>query len=352
MKRWFAPVFVGLFVCCFFVSVQAQDKHFTQFYASPLTLNPALTGAFDGKFRIAGNYRDQWRNALGEPYQTFSSAIDLRFPIGLARANYKDAAAAGIVFFSDNVPSVDFVTNQLALSGAFHKALDPRSRQYLSVGFQAGIVQRSVNYEELTFSDQFNGENGYDLGSGENLPPNNFSFGDFSVGVNYSFTGKNRTALYVGGAMHHILEPSLSFYDPATDNTPENKLFRRYTAHISYEFPIAERIHLSPRAVVSLQGPHFIANAGTNIRFLIDPFAGIALHVGSWVRPVRDETDAFRMDAVVGMIGLEYNNVLLGVSYDANFTDLSLNRQGQGALEISIAYLGEYENETVICPKF
>jgi hypothetical protein len=58
------------------------------------------------------------------------------------------------------------------------------------------------------------------------------------------------------------------------------------------------------------------------------------------------------MDAVVGMIGLEYNNVLLGVSYDANFTDLSLNRQGQGALEISIAYLGEYENETVICPKF
>ena len=28
---------------------QAQDKHFTQFYASPLTLNPALSRAREGR---------------------------------------------------------------------------------------------------------------------------------------------------------------------------------------------------------------------------------------------------------------------------------------------------------------
>ncbi|MES1226414.1 MAG: type IX secretion system membrane protein PorP/SprF, partial [Bacteroidota bacterium] len=38
----------------------AQDPNFSQFFASPLTLNPALTGKFDGVYRVAGNYRNQW----------------------------------------------------------------------------------------------------------------------------------------------------------------------------------------------------------------------------------------------------------------------------------------------------
>ena len=48
-------------------SVQAQDPAFSQFFASPLTLNPALTGKFNGTLRVAGNYRNQWpqiNNAL------------------------------------------------------------------------------------------------------------------------------------------------------------------------------------------------------------------------------------------------------------------------------------------------
>ena len=46
-----------LTVCVALVStVNAQDPNFSQFFASPLTLNPALTGKFDGTFRVAGNY--------------------------------------------------------------------------------------------------------------------------------------------------------------------------------------------------------------------------------------------------------------------------------------------------------
>src|ERR1700684_3485651 len=40
--------------------VRAQDPAFSQFFASPLTLNPALTGKFNGIVRVAGNYRNQW----------------------------------------------------------------------------------------------------------------------------------------------------------------------------------------------------------------------------------------------------------------------------------------------------
>ena len=42
----------------------AQDPHFTQYFTSPLTLNPALTGLVQGDLRFAANYRQQWASTL------------------------------------------------------------------------------------------------------------------------------------------------------------------------------------------------------------------------------------------------------------------------------------------------
>src|SRR6478609_983154 len=53
----------------------AQDPNFSQFFASPLTLNPALTGKFDGVFRIAGNYRNQWPT-ISNAYNTKTVSLD------------------------------------------------------------------------------------------------------------------------------------------------------------------------------------------------------------------------------------------------------------------------------------
>lgn len=330
----------------------AQDPQFSQFYGSPLTLNPALTGAFDGTYRVGVIYRDQWRRVLENPYQTYSAAVDLRFGFDQRKGRARDFAAMGLLFFADKVSGLDFSTNQISLSAAFHKALDPRNSQYLSLGLQGAISQRNLNYEDLYFSDQFNGVDSYNDLSGENLPANNFSYADFAVGLNYSLAPKQKTGLFLGLAMHHFFRPSLSFYDSSEDDYPENKLFPKYSAQINVQLPLGDKVQFLPRALAAAQGPHFVANAGASFRFQLSNRGGLALHLGSWVRPVKDVDDVFRMDAVVGMVGLEYNNVLFGVSYDAHLTDLATARQGQGALEISIAYLGNYDNDTVLCPKF
>ena len=57
---------------------KAQDPHFSQFFASPLTLNPAFTGKFDGSWRLAANHRDQWPS-IPKAYVTTSASFD--FPI-------------------------------------------------------------------------------------------------------------------------------------------------------------------------------------------------------------------------------------------------------------------------------
>lgn len=164
------------------IAGKAQDQHFTQFFASPLTLNPALTGTFDGKYRVAFIYRDQ------DPYKTFAGAIDLRFNMRNIGKRYKDAFGVGMVFYNDKVPEVGYSNNQINVSGGFHKSLSPRNDQFLSLGAQAGISQRNFSYGNLFFEDQFSGSSGYDNPTGEIFPENNFTVADFAVGINYAYS--------------------------------------------------------------------------------------------------------------------------------------------------------------------
>ena len=338
----------------------AQDKHFTQFFGAPLILNPALTGAVDGRFRVSAIYRDQWRNVLEEPYTTFSVASDVRFNLDV-NSRYKDAIAIGLVFFTDKVGFVDFTTNQIALSGAFHKGLDWDKKQTLTFGLQGSLNQRNVNYENLTFEDQFNGTTGYTFASGEDLPTNNFSFSDLSVGLNYAYNPKPGMAFIVGGAMHHILEPRISFYDkPGSDD--ENfgqegngvNLHRKYSGYISAELPLGQEgvVSVLPRVLYATQGPHTEITAGTNISFTVDDPGDLALHLGAWFRPVINRESSFEPDAVVALAGLRIKSVLLGFTYDSSLRKIGSLSQRPNAFEISVTYIGDFEDESILCPSF
>lgn len=330
------------------LSVQAQDQHFTQFFAAPLTLNPALSGTFNGKYRVALVYRDQ------NPYQTYAGAVDLRFGLNNIGKRYKDAFGVGVVFYNDRVPKFGFSNNQINVAGAFHKSLSKKNDQFLSIGFQAGLAQRNFGYERFSFEDQFGGDSGYTNPTSEILPANNFAYGDIATGINYTYSPKRGVSVFAGAAMHHILEPEISFFynEDEPDLGNSDLLYRKYSAYVNVNIPVGLGIQIQPRALIYAQGPHLAANAGSNIRFLIDEISGVALHTGAWVRPVRDELDNFMLDAVVGMVGIEFSNCLLGLSYDARIDGIGSLRKQRGAFELSLAYLGEYDDEVVLCPKF
>ena len=330
--------------------VFSQDRQFTQFYASPLTLNPALSGMFDGKYRVGAIYRDQWRGLLEQPYQTFSFGADLRLEPFRNKSN-KDRIGVGLLFFRDKVNALDFSTTQIAMSGAYHKALDYNSTQFLSLGFQVGLNQRNVNYENLTFQDQWNGIDGFSLPRGEKLPENNFGYSDFSTGLNYTATFEPKTSLFIGAALHHFNSPNVSFYKG--DELPKIPLTMRYSLQMAMNFPVnrAHTFFMSPRILTSVQGQHLTMNAGTNFKVNIDKTYNTSLHFGGWVRPVKGK-DGINLDAVVVMGGLEFNGILVGLSYDLNLPNLKNYRRSQNVFEISLIYLGEYDNDELLCPSF
>ncbi len=347
---------VATLLCCSLaLVVRAQDAHFTQFYANPLLVNPALTGAFDGQLRASMIYRDQWRGVIDNPFVTTTAALDFRFPVNAGNRTTGDAAAAGIVFMNDRVKVYDFSHNQIMANGAFHKMLDKRTNQILSGGITLGIGQRNINYANLTFQDEFQigvGNNsGYFGQTSESLPTNNITYTDIGLGINYSFAPRNRPAFYLGAAVHHITEPDISFYSRDDESIQEEVLDRKYSIHLASVLPLNSRMSLQPRVLGQIQGESIEAVLGTNLRFKLDDFSTSAFHVGTWVRGVRI-IDGFAPDAVVALVGFEYHNVLLGTSYDIGVSDFTAGSRGRGALEVSLAYLGNYDNDSLLCPQF
>ena len=331
-------------------SLCAQDRLLSQFYASPLLLNPALTGNFDGKYRVGGIYHNQWRGTLEQPLQTTAFGGDLRLD-PFSSAFSKDKIGVGIQFVRDNVSNIDFTNTTIALSGAYHKALDLFNTQYLSLGVQLGLSQRNVNYEFLSFQDQWNGIDGYTLPRQEHLPDNNFGYGDVSVGLNYTISPAAQTSYFIGISYFHLNKPNISFFK-GTDY-PVTLLDARLSVQVAAQIPINREhtVMFNPRVLAMQQGQQITVNAGTNFRFVIDKTYGTSLHLGSWLRGVKN-TNGVSLDGVAFLAGIEYNNVLFGMSYDLNLPSLRDYKVYQNIFEISLIYLGEFDNSELLCPTF
>jgi hypothetical protein len=103
------------------LSLKAQDPHFSQFFSSPLTLNPAFTGKFDGSWRLAANHRDQWPS-IPKAYVTSSASID--FPVLVSRVPEFDVFGVGISGVTDASANSQLKLNYGSVSMSYHKALD------------------------------------------------------------------------------------------------------------------------------------------------------------------------------------------------------------------------------------
>ncbi len=332
----------------------SQDRHFSQIFSNPLYLSPGLTGAFDGSYRTSMLYRSQWFNAVENPFKTFSLSADLNFKIAGKNTFKGDRVGAGVQFFADKVNGFDFNTNQISLFGAYHKMLDANTNQFLSLGFQMGIAQKNVNYSGLSFGDQFVDGSGYVNATGEPLQENNFAYGDYSLGVNYSIEPDDRISVSVGYAFHHISKPNISFYKDLPDEQIINNnelLDSKHSVFLIGELSNSHQISLLPRTVVQWQGDHFEWLVGTNTRLGLTPDQSFSLYLGGWLR-VSNQLETIGLESATLFAGVGTGPFLIGLSYDNNLSKIAEKFGQRSSFEISLILLGSYDNEGIFCPKF
>ena len=358
-RSWLSFLVVSLFIGSVLYSdkMHAQDVQFSQFYANPLYLNPALTGSHSGTYRVMSSYRNQWAGVGGIPFTSFTAGGDLKITLRNNRGSFNggnDRVAAGVQFFSDRVGVFDYNTNQISFFGAYHKLLNGDNNSYLSAGLQFGFAQRGINYEDLSFQDQFNGVDSFDGPTGEPLPANALGYGDLSFGLNFSTQPRQDQGFHIGVAFQHFNEPNVSFFnrDLRFEEVflPVN-LDTKITAHTGLSIKRSELLSIQPRAIFINQGTAASLIVGSNLKYNIIDSDENSFHIGGWIR-ASDGLTTFQPTDIILSAGFQKRGLLIGFSYDHHLRDLGASILGQGIFEFTKSYIGEHANEDRLCPEF
>jgi len=348
MKKTTLHILTVCLVVLSAVTTQAQDIHFSQFYQSPLNLNPALTGVMNCNHRIVANYRNQWASILkSNAYNTYSASYDQKVPVG--RYDY---FGVGGTLWGDKAGASEFATLQGRLSGSYAKKMGGyrRKAHYLSLGADIGMSQRSINSQNLQWPSQNNGNGQFcPTCPPEVIADPNFLFVDMSAGALWFSVFDEYTNFYFGGAFSHLNRANQSFEDA---NIP---LYSKFTFHAGGEFMAAPKFGLVPGIVTFLQGPSFQVNAGTSLKFLLGNSRRYhqAFQFGVWARVANKLQSAKLMDALILSTRFDYEQFNIGFSYDVNTSSLNAASNGNGAFEFSMVYkICGPERRGVYCPNF
>ena len=195
------PLSLSLFLLLY-LSAYGQDIHFSMFYASPLTLNPALTGTGDGDYRVAGIYRDQWRSVTA-PFQTGAASFDMPLPLTFLK---KDRLGVGGQFVFDKAGKSQYQTIVGNIMLSYHKSLGASARHYLGVGVSVGYQQESFNPNGLIFPSMHLGDD-FDPSAPNGEGNLNTRTGgmDMSTGLLYQAKPIDRLGIIAGVTVHHII---------------------------------------------------------------------------------------------------------------------------------------------------
>lgn len=313
-------------------ALQAQDIHFSQYFMSPLNLNPGLTAEHDGKIRLISNYKSQWSSVTSNPYKTVAFSAD-----GPVK---KGKLGAGINFFNDKAGDSKMGQNQVNLS--LSTSVKINQQNSIRVGLQGGWVQRSADIGGVTFGNQLDGK-GFNsaLPSGEAVVPS-YSYIDVGSGIFWNYVKDNQLTIYSGVAGNHLNSPKYTYYANGND-----KLAMRFTAHGGAMYHIKHtKTTIVPTYLYLKQGPYSELNVGAAVKYglgMDSKYTGVnessSIYFGGYYR---------MKDALIVYSRYDFKNFLsLGLSYDINLSKLKTASSGKGGLELSLLYILKDKNVTV-----
>jgi len=331
-----------LTVCVALMSaVNAQDPNFSQFFASPLTLNPALTGKFDGTFRVAGNYRNQWPTIL-RAYETKTASIDF----GMLKNSLADIdqMGVGVIGMTDRAGDGVLVTNYAGLSLSFHKGLDENGYHQIGAGFQAAYTNKRLDVTKVVFEDELT-PLGFVPGTTGEIFTNkqiNVSYVDVNAGILYNGSTNGYNNFYLGASMYHINRPKEAFQGG------QFLLNARTTIQAGGRIPIGSYNAFHFSAIHSMQAKAYNTVAGGAFAYNVNQNEEnpVNVYIGSWYR--------FN-DAVIPYIGLEFSSIHIGATYDVNTSSLKPASNVRGGMEISLIYIKKPSDpnaKKLNCPRF
>jgi type IX secretion system PorP/SprF family membrane protein len=302
--------------------------HFTQFHNTTLSVNPGLTGIFNGDQRFLVAYRGQWHEA-NSPYSTFFGMFDQKY---YNRKLKRAFLGYGGTISYDRAGDSKLALIQVNLNGSYTYTIDMEN--FLTGGLMVGVAQRAFQFGGVSWDSQYDrGEGRYDptLSAGENLNDGGYLYPDFGLGLNYrgQKTGR-RSSVDVGAALFHIHKPNQSFEDQGV-----SKLEPKANFYLMQNLQVSPTVDLYWNGLAQIQSKYLEGLGGLGVRYHIDQRRGkeLAIQAGA----------AFRFnaigDAAIAMAEVHYQYLRLGFSYDINVSGFKQATNRNGGPEVTLRYV-------------
>jgi type IX secretion system PorP/SprF family membrane protein len=330
MKGVFKVSFLVLLLVMGKKSMAQVDPHFSQYYVYPSYLNPALTGVFDGDYRVSGIYRNQWAgitNPFSTPGISFDVNTNKNISFGASimtqnagDAGYKYTTAYGSVAYS----GIRFGLN---------------NTQRVTFGMQAGMVNRRFDPSKFTTGEQWSGS-GVTLPMTETFTRTSVTMLDIGAGALYIDGKPGKKANFYGGvAVSHLTQPQDYFISDG-----DAKLPMRLTLHGGLRYVVNENWSITPNFLFQSQGNAKETMLGAYAQLKASPTSDFLFGAN------------YRFnDAFAPYIGFYHKSFVLGASYDFNASDLGRMTNGANSFELSLSWIGrkafKAEEEQFICPR-
>ncbi|HEX5170098.1 MAG TPA: PorP/SprF family type IX secretion system membrane protein [Cyclobacteriaceae bacterium] len=308
--------FLLLMLFAVYTSSYGQDPYFSQFYNTPMLLNPALTGITYGNVRLIAHYKRYL--ATIDPFETYSFTADMSIMEGKPSAGF---GGVGLMVMS-NSSGANLKNTQAMGSFSYHFALGHDEKQFLSLGVQGGLNQTKLDLRNLSTQTQWITNVGYDpsVANGEPVTNGNVSLVDFQAGLLYYAFPSEKFSWFAGAAAFHLTEPDGSFTGATST------LSRRYVGHAGFRAELGPRVALLPNVSFMQQNGINLINAGMAMDYMFN--ADVTLQLSAWAR---------NTDIVIFGGGLDYKNIRISLSYDMLVSDLS-DLTNRGGFEFCLTF--------------
>ncbi len=325
-----------LVTLCLFLSflAGAQDMHFSQFFVTPVLINPA-NAAVENDLDIGIINRTQWK-AVAQPFTSYGISISGK----TGKNNKKGNLGLGLDCYYDKSGDASFVSLQSGFNLAYCVKLSKHS--LISAGIKLNYNQKSLQTNSFQWGQQYDGKSyNATLASGEHLSNlQTIRFLDVATGLNYTFKkgGKNGTTntlriFNIGVSGFHLNSSNVNFY-----NNTLNKLPARMLVYLQAHIGINNsNVTLLPKVYYQVQGKQqelvmgcLFSIAPKNESRITGYVISNVFNIGLLYR---------NRDAVIAVMQYEMKSYVLGISYDINTSKLAAASSRRGAFEISIRYI-------------
>ncbi|MFQ3576737.1 MAG: PorP/SprF family type IX secretion system membrane protein [Cytophagales bacterium] len=318
MKKIIIISFLEIWILApFNQGLKAQNSQFSQYYAAPLHLNSAFTGA-TYYARANMNFRTQWPSGNSR-LNSYLASYDRYFH------EYK----TGVGGFVNHFDARDglFSLTQINASGAY--ALDLGQGHSLRFGLQPGLSFKSSMIGNYLFGDQISGNlpNSIDPTAQQNVERKTY----FEVSSGALLTEKN---FWVGITAKNFNRPNISLTQVSS------RLAVYYSLHGGYKFMFVDRRGLVTQNEKSLTLTGNLRHQGISTQLDLGLYTHLdPLVLGFWYRgfPIKSNSvGLINNDAIVALVGIKIEGLQMGYSFDYTISKLA-GRWGN-AHELSLIF--------------